>query len=365
MRQHFSRFRSRQDAEARFTFGYRERKQGFIGTTAALIMGGISAAGAIGGAALQSRAAGNAAKTQSAAADAAGQHVEDVTREVNPQIREAADRSISRVTTATDDAARILEEASARANAGLDPYAMLGEDAVNALAMGLKDFNKTPTMADLEIDPGFAFRLAEGQKALERSAAARGSSLGGGTLKSLARYSQGVASDEYQKAFDRYRMSTNDRFARLTALSDRGFAAATKRGDNDIRAREWAGTVRIGGQEWAGNADINAANAMTRNTIDAARAKGEYLTQGANARASGEVASGNAWASGVAGAGNSIMNALILSELAKPRGTAVLPAPAPDYKALNRTIDSIPTVPATNGMLPPPYVPPAPLRTGR
>lgn len=52
-------------------------------------------------------------------------------------------------------------------------------------------------------DPGFQFRMAEGQKALERSASARGGLAGGGALKSLARYSQGLASDEYQQRFNR------------------------------------------------------------------------------------------------------------------------------------------------------------------
>jgi hypothetical protein len=52
-------------------------------------------------------------------------------------------------------------------------------------------------------DPGFQFRMAEGQKALERSAAARGGLNSGGFMKGLARYSQGLASDEFQNRFNR------------------------------------------------------------------------------------------------------------------------------------------------------------------
>ena len=60
-----------------------------------------------------------------------------------------------------------------------------------------------PNPADIANDPGYQFRSAEGEKAIQRSAAAHGTLLSGGTLKSLERYRQGIASDEAGKAFDR------------------------------------------------------------------------------------------------------------------------------------------------------------------
>lgn len=48
-----------------------------------------------------------------------------------------------------------------------------------------------------------AFRAAEGQKAIERSAAARGTLLNGGTLKALEGFRQGLASTEYDNDFNR------------------------------------------------------------------------------------------------------------------------------------------------------------------
>jgi len=53
-------------------------------------------------------------------------------------------------------------------------------------------------------DPGYAFRMSEGMKALERSAAARGGLLSGATLKGTQRFGQDLASQEYQNAFNRY-----------------------------------------------------------------------------------------------------------------------------------------------------------------
>lgn len=80
--------------------------------------------------------------------------------------------------------------------------------------------------SQLANDPGFQFRMAEGQKALERSAAARGGLNSGGFMKGLARYSQGVASDEYQNAWSR----NTDRFNRLAAIAGVGQQTAQNLG---------------------------------------------------------------------------------------------------------------------------------------
>ena len=56
---------------------------------------------------------------------------------------------------------------------------------------------------DLMKDPGYKFRLEEGNKAIERNAASRGFLQSGRTMKSLGQYSQGLASQEYGKAYGR------------------------------------------------------------------------------------------------------------------------------------------------------------------
>jgi hypothetical protein len=126
-------------------------------------------------------------------------------------------------------------------------------------------------------DPGYDFRMAEGQKALERSASARGSLLSGGALKSLTRYSQGVASDEYDKSFTRafntFNANDTNLFNRLSLLAGNGQQA----------------TVQMG------NLGANYAGSVGDNLARAAAAGGEYATQGANARASGYVGAANAW----------------------------------------------------------------------
>jgi len=61
------------------------------------------------------------------------------------------------------------------------------------------------TMRDYQADPGYAFRLSEGQKALDRSAAARGGLISGGALKAATRFGQDLGSQEYSNAYNRYR----------------------------------------------------------------------------------------------------------------------------------------------------------------
>jgi hypothetical protein len=70
--------------------------------------------------------------------------------------------------------------------------------------LGTEQFN-------FEADPGYGFRLSEGLKALERSAAARGGLMSGGAGKALQRYGQDLASQEYGNAFQRFQQ---DRAAR-------------------------------------------------------------------------------------------------------------------------------------------------------
>lgn len=60
-----------------------------------------------------------------------------------------------------------------------------------------------PDPLNFQADPSYQFRLGEGMKALQRSAAARGTLLTGGTARALENYGQGAASQEYQNAYNR------------------------------------------------------------------------------------------------------------------------------------------------------------------
>jgi hypothetical protein len=83
----------------------------------------------------------------------------------------------------------------------LSPYSTAGATAVNRLSTGLAtggEFSKPFTLTNFTADPGYAFRLSEGQKALERQSAARGGLMSGGALKAATRFGQEMGSQEFQ-----------------------------------------------------------------------------------------------------------------------------------------------------------------------
>ena len=78
-------------------------------------------------------------------------------------------------------------------------------------------FDKFVDTEKTEADPGYAFRLSEGQRALERSTAAGRGLQSGAALKAATRYGQEMGSQEYQNAFARSQASTAAAFNRFQA----------------------------------------------------------------------------------------------------------------------------------------------------
>lgn len=126
-------------------------------------------------------------------------------------------------------------------------------------------------MADFQADPGYEFRMKEGQKALERSAAAGGRFLGGGTLKALTRYGQDMGSQEFGRAFDRFNLNRNTRFNQLAAVAGIGQTAngqlaqlgslnATTQGNNLMGAATVAGNAGMAGAAGWSTALNNGVN---------------------------------------------------------------------------------------------------------
>jgi len=105
-----------------------------------------------------------------------------------------------------------------------EPFRQAGIGALNKL-IPLSDYTKFG-MDQFTQDPGYAFRLSEGMKALDRTAAARGGLLSGGTLKAAQRYGQDLGSQEYQNAFNRYQIERNAQLNPLQSLAGVGQTAA-------------------------------------------------------------------------------------------------------------------------------------------
>jgi hypothetical protein len=102
----------------------------------------------------------------------------------------------------------------------------------NKAAQGYGKYAQDFSMGDFQQDPGYAFRLSEGQKALERSAAARGGLISGGAMKAATRYGQDMGSQEYQNAYNRYQTNRANQLNPLGSLTQSGQAAANFQAGN-------------------------------------------------------------------------------------------------------------------------------------
>jgi hypothetical protein len=195
--------------------------------TAALIVGGASLVGG----AVAGSAARSAAKTQAGAAQ---------------QGIDAQERMFNRQTE--------LQE----------PFRKAGEEALNKLIP--LSSNYTPFgMSQFQADPGYGFRLSEGMKALDRTAAARGGLLSGATLKGAQRYGQDLASQEYTNAFNRYQTERNAQLNPLQSLAGLGqtatntlTGAAGQMGQNYATGYGNIGQARASGYIGSANA-LNSA----------------------------------------------------------------------------------------------------------
>ncbi len=164
-------------------------------------------------------------------------------------------------TKAANQAAALQREGMSRQEALQEPFRQTGIAAQNRILtlLGLEggdtsapDYGKYArdfSMADYEADPGYGFRMKEGMKALENSAAARGGLLSGATLKGAQRFGQDLASQEYLNAFNRYQTNRANQLNPLQSLYGGGQTSA-----NALTSAYGAGATGMGNAMMAGGA---------------------------------------------------------------------------------------------------------------
>jgi hypothetical protein len=174
--------------------------------------------------------------------------------------REAANRLAGANQTAMQLQSKMYEDQVARQQ----PFYQAGINALPAYTKGVMpggDLVKPFSMADYQADPGYGFRMSEGMKALDRSAASRGGLLSGATMKGAQRYGQDLASQEYQNAYNRY---TGNQATQRNALAGlTGFAptAAQQIGAAGTNYANTAGNLGINTATNYGNAELTGAAA--------------------------------------------------------------------------------------------------------
>lgn len=175
-------------------------------TSAPALQAGASLVGGI----LQSNALQQGARTQSDAT----QRAIDLQQQINQQ-QTALNAPFYSAGVAGQN--RLLDLLGISGNKGAEGYGKYAQDF---------------SMGDFQADPGYGFRLSEGQKALERSAAARGGLISGGAMKAATRYGQDMGSQEYQNAYNRYQTNRANQLNPLGSLTQSGQAAANFQAGN-------------------------------------------------------------------------------------------------------------------------------------
>jgi hypothetical protein len=197
----------------------------------------------------------------------------------------AINRASDAQLAAADKAVALQEAMYNQQRADIAPWRTAGEMGLAQYATGIApggELARPFTMKDYQADPGYAFRVSEGMKALDRTAASRGGLLSGATLKGAQRFGQESASQEYQNAYNRYTQNQQTQRNALANLAGIGQTAS--------------GQLQRAGEAYVGPAS--------------------ELQQGiGNVRASGYMQGANALSGGLTGAVSAYQNQQLLNSL--------------------------------------------------
>lgn len=254
--------------------------------------------------------------------------------------------SASASSDAAKDAANIQSDATNRAadlqykqwqesNALQEPWRLAGQNALSQLR-GMTDytpFREAPTEVgfqeqapeyrnfsarDFQADPGYAFRLSEGMKGLERSAAARGGLLSGATLKGIQRFVQDLGSQEYVNAFNRYQTEYGNRQQEFGNRFNRFQVERNARQQeysNAFNRYQIERAARLQPLQSLAGVGQSTAQQMAQSGQTMAGQVSDMWTGGAAAQAAGRVGSANAWSNALNQGLNLGSNMMMLGRL--------------------------------------------------
>lgn len=193
-----------------------------------------------------------AALAASAALGVVGAHI------AGQGARDAADTQAQ----AADRAAAAQLEMFKQSREDMAPWREAGANSLAQLTGRMDELNRPFSMADFTADPGYQFRMQEGMKALERSAAARGGRMSGGTLKALTRYGQDFAANEYTNAYNRFNADRDRVFNRLSSIAGTGQTASGQLANANMNYGQNLSNLYTGVGNAQAAAQIGQANAV-------------------------------------------------------------------------------------------------------
>jgi len=203
----------------------------------------------------------------------------------------AAAQSAAAQQAAADKSIAAQREMFDIGRADLAPYREGGTTAQNQLmtllgiggdqtAPGYGKYARDFGMSDFTTDPGYQFRLEQGMRALNASAAAKGMGMSGANIKGATEYGQNLGSQEYQNAFNRYQTNRNAQLAPLQSLYAGGQAAAAGSAAQAGALGQNLGQTYTGLGQGIAQAGVAAGNAQASGYLNQANAVTNALNQG-------------------------------------------------------------------------------------
>lgn len=160
-------------------------------------------------------------------------------------------------------------------NALLQYLGLGGDPNAANYGAGMKPFDASKMYED----PGYQFRLNEGLKNLDRTAAARGGLLSGGALKAGERYSQDYAANEYTNAFNRYWNERNQILNPLQSLLGQAQTTANQLGTMGANYATNAGNNMMAAANARASGYVGGTNALTGALMGGLNAYNRYNAQ--------------------------------------------------------------------------------------
>jgi hypothetical protein len=134
----------------------------------------------------------------------------------------------------------------------LSSYLGIGAGGFDPNAPGVKAFG----LSDFQASPAYNFNLQQGQQAIDKASNARGNFYAPQTLQDISKFSQGLASNEFNNAYNMYNQNQSNVVNRLSNVANAGQNAAVYQGNLGMNA---AGQM--------GNAAMQMGNAQAAGTV--------------------------------------------------------------------------------------------------
>jgi hypothetical protein len=173
---------------------------------------------------------------------------------------------------AAGQASDLQREMFQQTRADQEPWRQAGINALGEMQRTAGNVPAAFKFGDYEFkaDPSYGFRLSEGQKALDRQAAARGGLISGGALKAATRFGQEMGSLEFGNAYNRALTSygtdvarENQLYNRQAALAGIGQTATNLVGTAGQNYATSAGNLMTGAGAATAAGQVGMSNALT------------------------------------------------------------------------------------------------------